>query len=174
MTQCSKRPSMKRPASSLAGTPSRSTFSRTEVLPSQPIFNGYEAADPRHFFAVSEVLYASVVLSVARHVLQLFARIFKATTVLAPSTLNFQVFLKQGKSTCAKAFFQFSMYDTCGIHDISLNFNMESDADICKNLYISCGPSGGTAMFQGTVERVTKEPTASVPSTMILVFAPPI
>ena len=33
-----------------------------------------------------------------------FARIFKATTVLAPSTLDFQVLLQQSKSTCAKGF----------------------------------------------------------------------
>ena len=30
-----------------------STFLRTEVFPSQPSFNGYEAADPRHFCPVS-------------------------------------------------------------------------------------------------------------------------
>ena len=62
------------------------------------------------------------------------------------------------------------MYDASGIHDISLHLNMECDADICKILYIS----GGAAMFQGTVERVMMEPTASAPSTMILVCAPPV
>ena len=126
-------------------------------------------------FPFLEVLCANVVLSVARHVLRWFrARIFKATTVLAPSTSNFQVLLHQSESTCAKAFFPFSMYDASGINDISLHFNMEYDADIRKNLYISPMPSGGTAVFQGTVECVSKEPTASAPSTMILVFAPPV
>ena len=71
-------------------------------------------------------------------------------------------------------FFQISMYDTSGIHDFSLHFNLEYDADIRKNLYISLGPSGDTAMFQGTVERVTKEPTESAPSMMIVVFVPPV
>ena len=42
-------------------------------------------------------------------------------------------------------------------------FNMERDADVRMN---SNAPSGGTAMFQGTGERVAKEPTALAPSTM--------
>ena len=56
--------------------------------------------------------------------------------------------------------------DASGIHDTSLLLNMECDADIRKNSYANFMPLGGTAMFQGTVERVTKEPTALAPSTM--------
>ena len=52
--------------------------------------------------------------------------------------------------------------------------SMECDADIRKNSYANFVPSGGTALFQGTFERVTKEPTASASSTMkIKVVAPP-
>ena len=70
----------------------------------------------------------------------------KAKTAFAPS-----------KSQCK---------DASGIHGIFLLFNIECDADIHKNSYANFMPSGGTAMFQGIVERVTKEPTVLAPSTM--------
>ena len=82
--------------------------------------------------------------------------------------MGFQVLLPQSESTCAKVFFQFSMHDASGIHDISLHFNMKYDADIRKTLYVNFRPLSGTAMFQGTVECVTKDLTASAPSTMAI------
>ena len=63
------------------------------------------------------------------------------------------------------------------VHDMFQWFcaHVQSDADIRKNLYVNFRPSSDTGMLQGTVERVTKEPTASAPSTMeICVFAPSI
>ena len=49
---------------------------------------------------------------------------------------------------------------------------MECDADIRKNPYaIFFTPSGGTATFQETVERVTKEPTVLAPSTVVFPVA---
>ena len=61
-----------------------------------------------------------------------------------------------------------------GILDTSLLFNMECDANIRKNSIRQLLPSGGTAVFQGTVERVAKEPTALAPTTMnFTVAAPP-
>ena len=43
---------------------------------------------------------------------------------------------------------------------------MKCDVDIHKEVYANAVPSGGTAIFQGIVERMTNEPTALVPSTM--------
>ena len=48
------------------------------------------------------------------------------------------------------------------------------DIDIRKDLYANVVLSGGTTMFQGIGERMTKELTALAPSTMkIKVVAPP-
>ena len=43
---------------------------------------------------------------------------------------------------------------------------MKSDVNIRKNLYANVVLSSGTKMFQGTVERMTDELMALVPSTM--------
>ena len=74
--------------------------------------------------------------------------------------------LHQSESTCAKAFSKFQCEDASGIRDNSLLFYTECDADIRKNLYTNFMPSSGTAMFQGAVERMTKEPTVLAPFTM--------
>ena len=51
---------------------------------------------------------------------------------------------------------------------------MECDADIRKNSYANFMPSVGLGVFQGIVERVTKESTVLAPSTMNFpVAAPP-
>ena len=51
---------------------------------------------------------------------------------------------------------------------------MKCDVDIRKDLYANIVLSGGTTMFQGIGERMTKELTALAPSTMkIKVIAPP-
>merc|ERR1712010_104716 len=51
---------------------------------------------------------------------------------------------------------------------------MKCDVDIRKDLYANIVLSGGTTMFTGVSERLTKEMTALAPSTMkIKVVAPP-
>ena len=51
-------------------------------------------------------------------------------------------------------------------HDTSFRCFIKSDADFRKELHANVVSSGGTTVFQGTVERVTKELTALAPSTM--------
>ena len=78
------------------------------------------------------------------------------------------------KVLARKRFSKFQCEDVSGIHDTSLMFNTECDADIRKNSYANFMPSVGTALFQGNVERVTKEPTVLAPSKMNFpVVAPP-
>ena len=51
---------------------------------------------------------------------------------------------------------------------------MKCDVDIRKDLYSNIVLSGGTTMYPGVGERMTKELTALAPSTMkIKVIAPP-
>jgi actin-related protein len=54
------------------------------------------------------------------------------------------------------------------------NSIMKCDVDIRKDLYANTVMSGGTTMFGGIAERMTKEITALAPSTMkIKIIAPP-
>ena len=52
------------------------------------------------------------------------------------------------------------------IHGTSSQNNMKRDVDTCKKLHANVVLSGGTAIFQGIVERMTNELTALAPSTM--------
>jgi len=64
--------------------------------------------------------------------------------------------------------------EASGIHDCTFQTIMKCDVDIRKDLYQNIVLSGGTTMFQGVGERMTKELTALAPSTMkIKVVAPP-
>merc|ERR1712228_137586 len=64
--------------------------------------------------------------------------------------------------------------EACGIHDQTYQSIMRCDIDIRKALYANVVLSGGTAMFAGMGERMTKELRALAPSTMdIQVVAPP-
>ena len=64
--------------------------------------------------------------------------------------------------------------ETPGVHETPYNSIMKCDVDIRKDLYANIVMSGGTTMFQGVSERLTKEMTALAPSTMkIKVVAPP-
>jgi len=77
---------------------------------------------------------------------------------------------------CPEVLFQpcFIGKEACGIHDTTFQSIMKCDVDIRKDLYANVVLSGGTTMFQGIGERVTKELTALAPSTMkIKVVAPP-
>jgi len=77
---------------------------------------------------------------------------------------------------CPEVLFQPSLIgkEASGIHDTSFQSIMKCDVDIRKDLYSNIVLSGGTTMFSGIGERMTKELTALAPSTMkIKVVAPP-
>jgi len=77
---------------------------------------------------------------------------------------------------CSEVLFQPSFIgkEASGIHDTTFQSIMKCDVDIRKDLYANVVLSGGTTMFLGIGERMTKELTALAPSTMkIKVVAPP-
>jgi actin beta/gamma 1 len=77
---------------------------------------------------------------------------------------------------CPEVLFQPSMIgkEAAGIHDTTFQTIMKCDVDIRKDLYSNVVLSGGTTMFPGIAERMTKELTSLAPSTMkIKVVAPP-
>jgi len=77
---------------------------------------------------------------------------------------------------CPETLFQPSFIgkEASGIHDTMFQTIMKCDVDIRKDLYANIVLSGGTTMFTGIAERLTKEMTALAPSTMkIKVVAPP-
>ena len=64
--------------------------------------------------------------------------------------------------------------EASGIHTTLFDTIMACDVDIRKDLYANIVLSGGTTMFPGIAERLTKEITALAPPTMkIKVVAPP-
>jgi len=77
---------------------------------------------------------------------------------------------------CPEVLFQPSFIgkEAAGIHDTMFQTIMKCDVDIRKDLYGNIVLSGGTTMFPGIAERMTKEITSLAPSTMkIKVVAPP-
>jgi actin beta/gamma 1 len=77
---------------------------------------------------------------------------------------------------CPEVLFQPSLIgkEASGIHDCTFQTIMKCDVDIRRDLYANVVMSGGTTMFPGIAERMTKELTALAPSTMkIKVVAPP-
>jgi actin-related protein len=77
---------------------------------------------------------------------------------------------------CPEVLFQPSLIgkEASGIHDCTFQTIMKCDVDIRRELYANVVLSGGTTMFPGIAERMTKELTALAPSTMkIKVVAPP-
>jgi actin-related protein len=61
-----------------------------------------------------------------------------------------------------------------GVHELTFKSIMKCDIDVRKDLYGNIVMSGGTTMFPGIPERLSKEVTALAPSTMkIKVVAPP-
>ncbi|CAD7967086.1 unnamed protein product [Amoebophrya sp. A120] len=77
---------------------------------------------------------------------------------------------------CPEVLFQPSFIgkESSGIHDTTFQSIMKCDVDIRKDLYANVVLSGGTTMYPGIGERMTKELTALAPSTMkIKVVAPP-
>lgn len=77
---------------------------------------------------------------------------------------------------CPEVLFQPSLIgkEASGIHDCTFQTVMKCDVDIRRDLYANIVLSGGTTMFPGIAERMTKELTALAPATMkIKVVAPP-
>merc|ERR1712186_134742 len=77
---------------------------------------------------------------------------------------------------CPEVLFQpqFIGMESAGVHKLTFQSIMKCDVDIRKDLYSNVVLSGGTTMFTGIGERMTKELTALAPSTMkIKVVAPP-
>jgi actin-related protein len=77
---------------------------------------------------------------------------------------------------CPEVLFQPSFIgkEAAGIHDTTFQTIMKCDVDIRRDLYGNVVLSGGTTMFPGIAERMTKEITSLAPSTMkIKVVAPP-
>jgi actin beta/gamma 1 len=77
---------------------------------------------------------------------------------------------------CPEALFQpaFLGLEHEGLHQTTYNSIMKCDVDIRKDLYGNVVVSGGSSMYEGYAERMTKELTALAPSTMrIKVIAPP-
>jgi len=77
---------------------------------------------------------------------------------------------------CPEVLFQPSFIgkEAAGVHDTTFQTIMKCDVDIRKDLYANVVLSGGTTMFPGIAERMTKELTALAPATMkIKVVAPP-
>ena len=77
---------------------------------------------------------------------------------------------------CPEVLFQpaFIGMEAPGIHETTYNSIMKCDVDIRKDLYGNIVLSGGTTMFPGIADRMSKEITALAPSSMkIKVVAPP-
>jgi len=77
---------------------------------------------------------------------------------------------------CPEVLFKPSLLgrEDAGAHQTMFNTIMKCDVDIRKDLYANMVLSGGSTMFEGIAERLTKEMTALAPATMkIKVVAPP-
>ncbi|KAJ6313919.1 hypothetical protein OIU78_017550 [Salix suchowensis] len=77
---------------------------------------------------------------------------------------------------CPEVLFQPSLIgmEAPGIHETTYNSIMKCDVDIRKDLYGNIVLSGGSTMFPGIADRMSKEITALAPSSMkIKVVAPP-
>ena len=77
---------------------------------------------------------------------------------------------------CPEVLFQPSLIgmEAVGIHETTYNSIMKCDVDIRKDLYGNIVLSGGSTMFPGIADRMSKEITSLAPSSMkIKVVAPP-
>ena len=77
---------------------------------------------------------------------------------------------------CPEALFQPSLLgmEASGIHELTYNSIMKCDVDVRKDLYASVVMSGGTTMYAGIADRLSKELTALAPASMkVKIIAPP-
>ena len=77
---------------------------------------------------------------------------------------------------CPEALFQpsFLGIESPGVHETTYNSIMKCDVDIRKDLYSNIVLSGGTTMYSGIADRMSKEITALAPSSMkVKIIAPP-
>jgi len=77
---------------------------------------------------------------------------------------------------CPEVLFQPSFIgkEASGVDQTMFQTIMKCDVDIRKDLYANIVMSGGTTMYEGLADRLTKEMVALAPSTMeIKVVAPP-
>ncbi|EFC37829.1 hypothetical protein NAEGRDRAFT_55489 [Naegleria gruberi] len=77
---------------------------------------------------------------------------------------------------CPEVLFQpnFIGMEAAGVHETAFNSIGKCDIDIRKDLYGNVVLSGGTTMFEGIADRMTKELTAMAPASMkVKVVAPP-
>ena len=78
--------------------------------------------------------------------------------------------------SCPEVLFNPSLLgmEAVGVHDTTFNSIMKCDVDIRKDLYGNIVLSGGTTMFTGIADRMSKEVTSLAPSSMkVKVVAPP-
>jgi len=77
---------------------------------------------------------------------------------------------------CPEVLFQpsFTGREASGIHDCIFSTIMKCDVDIRKDLYANIVLSGGTTMFPGIAERMTKELSSLAPASIkVKIIAPP-
>ena len=77
---------------------------------------------------------------------------------------------------CPEALFQpsFLGMEAAGAHEFTYNSIMKCDVDIRKDLYANVVMSGGTTMYAGIADRLSKELTALAPASMkVKIIAPP-
>merc|ERR1739848_186299 len=77
---------------------------------------------------------------------------------------------------CPEALFQpsFLGMESPGVHETTYNSIMKCDVDIRKDLYANVVLSGGTTMYAGIADRMSKEITALAPASMkVKIIAPP-
>ena len=77
---------------------------------------------------------------------------------------------------CPEALFQptFLGMESAGVHETTYNSIMKCDVDIRKDLYANVVLSGGTTMYSGIADRMSKEITALAPASMkVKIIAPP-
>merc|ERR1712224_914958 len=69
---------------------------------------------------------------------------------------------------CPEAIFQpsFLGMESAGAHETTYNSIMKCDVDIRKDLYANVVLSGGTTMYAGIADRMSKEITALAPASM--------
>merc|ERR1711988_158125 len=64
--------------------------------------------------------------------------------------------------------------EAAGVHELTYNSIMKCDVDIRKDLYANVVLSGGTTMYSGIADRMSKEITALASASMkIKIIAPP-